>query len=252
MLTYRHDYRFLAIALIELIASTTHASIVIDSWNLVTGVAYTNGGDAHISTVVQNPFAGVYAASGPGPTTAQSTYNISWTTDNADFLIQGSHQAVGADPALLQVGSEGGIYFTTTTDVLLTVDAAYDYNLAGPNLFTRMIFQVYPESNDPVDPIFTAGPHDDTYTGYPASGTLRINGQAIVPAGQTYLLSYSQYMAAHGNTGAVGTGNGYVHFTFAPVPEPAAIVPLALTAILARRPRHRDRCHYRFRTLIRP
>ncbi len=231
----RHKYHFLVGAVLGLLTSSSHASIVIDNWNLVTGVAYTNGGDAHISTVVQNPFVGVYAASGPGPTTALSTYNISWTTDNADFLIQGSHQAVGADPSLLQVGSEGGIYFTTTADLLLNVDAAYDYNLAGPHLFTELFTFLNTRDGGDWPAVFGTNRTADTFTSYPSAGAFSMNYEIPLLAGHQYLMGYSMRILAYNNTGAVGTGDGYIHFTLQEVPEPATFFTFIPVALMRRR-----------------
>lgn len=232
--------------------STTFGSVVqIEQWSLATGANGVNSGGASYFNTVTNPFVDSSQIVDRS-SIAYSAFNFSWDDTSGNFYVKGSHNCVAQNPrpypgatGLEQCVSEGGIYFTPSTDLLLTVDAAYDYNLAGPNLFTRTLFQVIPVYDDPQEPVeyvFVAGPHADTFTGYPATGTLHVNGQAIVPAGRTYLLSYSQYMSAYGNTGAVGTGNGYIHFTFAPVPEPAALVPLAI-AVIASRQTRRSRRH---------
>lgn len=234
----------LAVVLLFASKNTALASLfTVDQWSVGVGVLgefpYSDGDS---SDIVSNPFVESFQAIDRA-SFATASFNFSWNDSSGSFLIDGSHRCVAQNPPPYPgaVGSElcgasAGIYFTTTADLLMSVDAAFDYNLAGPNLFSRIDFSVYPESSvDPVDPVFVSGAHDDTYTHYPASGTLRITGQAIVPAGQTYIFNFQQLMIAKHNTGAIATGDGYLHFTLQEVPEPAMLFPLALGAMFLRR-----------------
>ena len=77
-----------------------------------------------------------------------------------------------------------------------------------------------------------------TANGAPASGTFTGNGQAILPAGHTWSIQYRmEVQADYGYTGEIAAGDGYIHFTLSP--EPAAFLPIALGALLTRRPRSR-------------
>jgi hypothetical protein len=222
------------------ISATVDAGIVIDSWYLETGVLWTGGTNSIASTTVQNPFQSVQDATGPGPTTGHTEYSFGCSASAGDFLIEGSHHVPGIDPQISLAESGGGIYLTPDADLLLAVDAAYTYNLAGPNMFVQLIFEVDPYSSEPADPVFSAVRRDDTVISFPASGTLSIHGQASVPAGQTYIISYSHLLRADGITGATADGSGYIHWTLTEVPAPATLGPLAFAALVLRRPR-RDR-----------
>lgn len=244
------------LALMATIASTITAGLAsgsvfsVDQWSVGAAVAgefpYSDGDS---SNIVSNPFVESFQAIDRA-SSATASFNFSWNDSSGDFLLDGSLRCVAQNlppfPGATgdeSCGANGGIYFTTTADLLMTVDAAFDYNLAGPNLFALIDFNVYPEStNKPKDPIFVSGVHDDTYTHYPAAGTLRITGQAIVPAGQTYIFGFRQYLSADRNTGAIATGDGYLHFTLQTIPEPATSALLILgTLLLSRSQRHRCR-----------
>lgn len=236
-------YGFLAVMAVGRSAAEDPA-FDITQWSLSTGANGGSSGSSVFFQSVMNPFVADSGQLMDRASSSSTSFDFWWNDKYGSFLIQGSQTCVAQNPppfpgsiANESCGSGGGIYFTANADLLLTVDAAYDYNLAGPDLFTRMFFQVYPDSNEPVDPVFAGILHDDTFTHYPAVGTLTISGQAIVPAGRTYLLSYEQSIDAHGNTGATGDGSGYIHFTLQAAPAPAAFFPLALGALALRKRR---------------
>ncbi|MBI5764651.1 MAG: hypothetical protein HZA51_14140 [Planctomycetes bacterium] len=240
----------LAVVLLFASKNTALASLfTVDQWSVGVG---TRGEfpyfDGDSSNIVSNPFVESFQAMDRA-SSATASFDFSWNDSSGDFLIDGSLRCVAQNlpPYPGAIGSElcaasAGIYFTTTADLLMSVDAAFDYNLAGPNLFAFIDFNVYPvTTNKPVDPIFASSMHDDTYTHYPAAGTLRITGQAIVPAGQTYLFSLSQILIADRNTGAIAMGDGYYHFTLQTIPEPATSALLILATLLFSRSQ-RYRC----------
>ncbi|MBI5763602.1 MAG: PEP-CTERM sorting domain-containing protein [Planctomycetes bacterium] len=119
----------------------------------------------------------------------------------------------------------------------MTVDASYNYNLTGPNLYTDLVVGASIVEGELWPEVFSINRVADTFVSYPAAGTFSISHQATLLAGHQYLIGYSMRILALGNTGAVGTGDGYVHFTLTPVPEPSAILPLALATMLLRRRR---------------
>ena len=216
----------------------------VDSWSLN---AYVRGNSDQFGSyfqTVMNPFVADSGQLTDRASTSSVSFDFWWNDQYGSFLIEGSQHCVAQNlpPFPGAIGREdcadaGGIHFTANADLLLSVDAAYPYHLDGPELFAQLLFEVTQVSNDPVDPLFSAVRRDDTFINYPASGTFVIQGQAIIPAGQTYILSYDRGISAWADSGAIADGSGYIHFTLQSVPEPAVLGLLALGGAMIRRRR---------------
>jgi len=222
-----------------LLHAPARGSLIVTQWSLETGVIGSSGQDGIGSYSVQNPFADVQTASW-GPSTARTAFDLSWGSDSGDFLIEASHRAFDIDSGVLRSLSYGGIYITGSTDLLITIDGNYSYSLpVYPmyTVFTAGVSDIQPPHDSP----WGEGYSYDTVNGAPASGTFSMSGQAVLPAGHTWSISYSMYVETYyGATGQIAAGDGYVHFTLSEVPEPAAFLLVALGAPLIWR-RHTNR-----------
>jgi hypothetical protein len=205
----------------------------VTQWELVTAVSATfPGGDAEYSQTVTNPFQVTHTAQFLS-STATTTYSFAWNDTFGDFLVEVTHRAADVDPLRLTSGSSGFIYLTAMTDLLFIADAEYSYSLPVDPMYTAFAFTVY-DAQPPNLAVFNGGGHYDTSVyGAPASGTFPANGQAILSAGHTWVIAYQMEVNAYyGYSGQIAQGDGYLHFTLSEVPEPAALFPLALGALL--------------------
>jgi len=210
----------------------------VTQWDMATGVSASfPHGAAVFSQTVMNPFVEVHTAI-DGASSASTAYNFSWNATFGDFLLQVSHRAADVDPSILRSVSDGFIYITTNADTLFSIDGNYSYSLPVDPMVT--IFNVsVSDAQPPHDSPIGFGNYYGTEDGAPASGSFPIGGQAILPAGHTWLINYLMEVEAfYGYSGQITRGDGYLHFTLQEaVPEPAAFLPLALAALALRRRR---------------
>jgi hypothetical protein len=225
------------------VSATANAgsSFTIDSWSLSAGA---HGPFPYFSSVVFETVANPYTDHGQvteRDSSASTSFDFWWTDQYGSFLIQSSVHCVSQNVppfpgggASELCGADGSMRFTASADLLFSVDAAFLYDLAGPDMFTQLQISII-DVQVPNIGYFDELRRDDTFTSNPASGTLSIQGQAVLPAAHTYSLAYSQLLEAIGNTGDAADGSGTIHFTLSEVPEPAAFFSLALTALVLRR-----------------
>lgn len=231
----RHNVCVTAAALL-FSASGLHASVFdVTQWDLGTGVLASFPHGAGVSSqTVMNPFIANHVAI-DGNSSATTTYSFAWNASVGDFLVQVAHRAADVDPSILRSASDGRIYVTANTDLLFTIDGNYSYSLpVDPMLtiFNMGISDIQPPHDSPIG----FGNSYDTVNGAPASGSFPISGQAILPAGHTWSISYiMEVFALGGLSGQIAQGDGYLHFTLQEaIPEPATLLPLALAAVLVR------------------
>ncbi len=217
--------------------STFSSVFTVDQWSLgasVAGAFPHFDGDGTIE--VTNPLQTTYYAE-VGDSHAQSVYSFNWNDTAGDFLIQASQLAADAEPFLLTTSSSNIFTIHTNQDLLFSYDMACDYNL--PIDFMQVVCALGVVDNTPPnDGYVDAYVVDDTYSDWPASGAFRQTGQVILPAGREYGIAYLMRLMVDGPPSpGFATVDGYVHFTLSEVPEPAALFPLALAAMLLRRSR---------------
>lgn len=94
--------------------------------------------------------------------------------------------------------------------------------------------------SNPTETLFSHGQGDTTDTSGPHGGTFSVSGAtAILPAGRTATIQY-QFRTTYfpgSATGLLASGDGTVHLSMVAIPEPAALGPLAFTALLIRKRR---------------
>ncbi len=218
-------------------------SLTIDDWNLSTGISNSFTGETvfDFSATVQNPFIDSHNVV-LGPSMASSDYDFSWSplTGAGSFRIDTDQRAQGVPSSLLRTSSSGSIWFTTTEDLLLTVDMVVSYDLPADYMTASLEFLV--AHVDPFATLLIVGDYASTWPGTPSSGTLVGSGQVLVPAGDAYLIRYFAELTTFGNTvGHFATGAGTIDFQFQPIPEPGTLSLLAVAALGCLK-RRRPRC----------
>jgi len=192
--------------------------------------------EAAYSQTVQNPFNGSHGAI-LGDSTAHASYSFLWTGDEASFDIRPQHRLEALDGHVL---STGFVRLSIDRDSLLSVRAACNYSLPPSTLnLSSMRIAVLNVRNQQ---FFSGARSGGTFDLRPTSGTLRINGDVLLPGGNTYALNYSADLESFDvqPAGLAGNASGQLTFTISPIPEPSTLLLFApLIAGLVRRCRYR-------------
>ncbi len=229
-------------------AERASASFIIDDW--VIGVRVHDFSTGMVQTAafldVMNPFQDAHAVSlgvPPAVSAASAAYDFAWSEfkGTGSFHAEGSQQAVGVASSTLFSRSSGTILVTTTSDLLVGIDATYSYDLPPDSMLTILNVDIIRQ--DPAGAIYSESRVDDTFLGSPASGIFTINDQVLLPGGNTYSLNYRMLIQSFaGATGVIGTGSGTVDFQL--IPEPSTLwlaVPGGLLLLLRGRRQRRPR-----------
>jgi hypothetical protein len=220
-------------------STSVSATIIIERWDIGTGVVDSGGVYAAGTDIVQNPFNETYDIV-HGNSMANTDFIFSWNDTTGNFLIQASHRAADVDPHTLFSTTFGLINVSADQDLLMTAQGAYAYSLPAWSMGVIFFLGVY-EDVPPYDvPLQFGDAYSTDGNPPPASGIISGGGQAILPAGHTWTIQYRFEVETNGTTGTAATGDGYIHFTLAEVPEIATILPLALGAMLLRHRRNRN------------
>jgi hypothetical protein len=217
-------------------------AFTITEWALGTTVYDSSIGgpeglDSDYNNVVENPFQHTQFAS-VGISTAETTYDFAWSADFGGFLIDAAHEAEDIDTGTLYSRSSGYIWVAPSIDLSLEIAAAYSYYLPPGMMLARL--EIFASDVDTSENLFYAREQDNSFDGYPVSGTFTIDGNATLPAGHTIVLHYEMIIQSFsGQTGLLGTGTGSVSFTLQPVPEPSTLALLATFILIVPRRRHR-------------
>ena len=167
------------------------------------------------------------------PSFATGSYDIQWSGDSATIDVSVSHSLAGFDGS---TSSTSNIRFRPAVDSLFTVNAFFNY-AHPPTLLGSVNFLVVLRMNPPGPAVFSAGDTAGTHWLEPPSGTIPASGSFELLAGNLYQISHivttRNYAAPP--PGAEWLGNGEIHITIAPVPEPATAAMLVLGALMIRR-----------------
>jgi len=209
------------------------SAFTIDDWLLNTGLGLPQGPEYCFFNTVQNPFQdshGVVVAN----STANTAYDFSWMINSAGFNIESSHEVEGLESGSVFAASSGNIWITPTEDLVLSMDAAYSYQFSAiAQIATLSVAVCY--AGQP-GCIFVETERAVGFPGEPSAGTLEIHDEILLPANETWVLSYSQSVhTATSNAGLIVTGSGYVTLTITPEPGVAAIAGLGALVVAWRR-----------------
>lgn len=211
-----------------------NADFAVTAWTLTSGVRDLNAGPGHsdlaVNTTVQSPFTGnldaAYANS-----ISQAGYQYNWDLTTGQFNNAAHIEAQGGPDFLASI--DNLVRITPTTDVLLTVDAQWTFQLGGGDrssfltiLAGQLGSPLLMNWNYQSSPIF----------GGPTSATWTVHDSVLLPAGGNYRFRcIFRFDSFSGSPAVLSTGTGFANFTLTTVPEPAAILPFAITALQIRR-----------------
>jgi hypothetical protein len=211
-------------------------AFTVEQWFLDV-VVQDSSTSEHVSAgfrTVQNPFQDSHSvALASGLTTAAAEYDFSWFPDYGSFGIEASLQAEDTGGFHVGAVSRGLIYLEPTVDLTVLVSGAYSYDLPVGSLATD--FSILVADAETYEIFFYDFQGDDTFLDPSASGTFTMEGEAVLPAGRTYLMDYTMDLDAYGSTGALATGSGWVNFQIIPEPATATLLLLPAAVLLLRR-----------------
>jgi hypothetical protein len=235
----RRIYVLAAGLLPSLLWTDARADLLISDWLLQTGVLAPSSRDFSEFITVENPFVRSHVAT-LGASISSVDYEFGWSGNRAAFLIDIDQRASEQPGGFVLSDAFGLINFTTTTEITMSLSAAYTFDLPGYLMKAVQSVEVYNRQTeeDYVQILNIAGPT----TSGPIAGTFQEAQQAVIPAYCNCTFRYDIYVITEVDAGATGMGSGYLNVTMQPVPEPAAFLTLALGALLLRRP-----CAHRIR-----
>jgi hypothetical protein len=241
-MSQRKNLFLIAALVVGAAGPSVRADFIIPQWRLGVSVYDSSSGedDTSIFATVQNPFQDSHSATA-GISTAETTYDFAWSADFGSFLIDAAHEAEDVDPGFLLVRSSGFIWVAPSIDLSLEISAAYSYYLPPHMMMAELKVVVFDE--DTSERLFYSLQRDNSFDGYPVSGTFTVDGNATLPAGHTTFLYYRMSIVSFSSQppGLLATGTGSVSFTLQPVPEPSTLALLApLVLIVPRRRHHRS------------
>lgn len=176
------------------------------------------------------------------PSFATGNYDVQWSGDTATIDVSVSHRLSGFQGS---TSSTSNIRIRPSVDSLFTVDAFFNYS-HPPALLGAVNFFVTLRMNPPAPTVFSAGDAAGTHWLEPPSGTIPASGSFPLLAGNLYQISHIINTANYDPPppGAEWLGNGEIHITINPIPEPAAAMLLAIGAMMfhTRRPRPPMQC----------
>ena len=209
------------------------ADFTVNSWRLVAGIIdEQSGGPTEQNTSVANPFSGSLNASHSN-SLAQAAYQFNWDLATGQFNNTAHVEAQGG-PSFL-AGVDNLVRITPTTDVLLSVDAEWDFHLGGGDRSSFLFVQVG-QNGSPLLMNWNYG--SSPIFGGPSSAVWTIHDSVILPAGGSYFFrSIFRFDSFSGSPTVLSTGTGFANFSLTTVPSPATLAPMALATLLIRKRR---------------
>lgn len=209
--------------------SRAAADFVVPDWRLNVSVRdfQTNQGSVYFNQIPQPGFDQTIVNSYSN-SVAQVAYAYNYSAVDGQFDTDVHLEAQGGPD--FRSGTDNLVRFIPSTDVFLTIDAQWQYQLAGGNRETRMAI--------------TAGRWNEAATlnfdntaalvfGAPPTGAWNYQNSILLPAGHEYFFrSIFRLQNWSGSPTALSVGNGYARFTLTTVPEPSGLLLLAVGGVL--------------------
>lgn len=219
--------------LMHFAATTALADFTVTSWRLAAGISDNNPpATTHLNTSVVNSFFSSLNAARDN-SIAQAAYQYNWNPATGQFNNTAHVEAQGG-PSFLAV-VDNLVRITTTTDVLLSVDAEWDFHLGGGDRSSFLFVQV----GQPGSPLLMNWNYGSSpIFGGPSAAVWTIHDSVLLPAGGSYFFRcIFRFDSFTGSPTVLSTGTGFANFSLTTVPCPAALGPLAFAGILIRKRR---------------
>lgn len=176
-----------------------------------------------------------------GSSTSQASYAFQLGSDFVDYFITSQHHCVQQIDNSTRCRTQGSFVFTPRTEVLVTAEAFYNYHMpTDPMIAGAGVSVLNLDMPSGQQTVLGDGNTIQSFFG-PATGTIPLSASGILQPGFRYRMSYSAIIFFLGGQPSTATGDAMFHLRVTEIPEPAALGPLALGALLvrARRCRHR-------------
>ncbi|MCB9852151.1 MAG: hypothetical protein H6819_03575 [Phycisphaerales bacterium] len=221
-----------------MVSAAKAANIDVFEMGMTTS-AYVDGGhDSESNLTVINPFVATQHAQ-LGLTEVTTIYDLAWGPDGGrfDFLFD---QVIDDSDDYVSSDTFGGVGIISDVDLWLDYQYTYTYSHLtgdfGITSTTRIIHIADDGDAFLLNDIKLGGARRFQ----PSSGVYMSATQVLLEAGERYGISYLIRLDAAEETGAIGFGNGSLHFTLTPVPEPSVAWFCILAGGMVRRRRRRN------------
>lgn len=238
-------FSFVAVAIVCAHPVSAPADLIVENIRFLERVSPNSGGADSQSTFFEfppSPNAIAFSQTAMiAPSFATGNYDVQWSGDTATIDVSVSHRLSGFQGS---TSSTSNIRIRPSVDSLFTVDAFFNYS-HPPALLGAVDFFVTLRMNPPAPTVFSAGDSSGTIGLDPPSGTIPASGSFPLLAGNLYQISHIINTANYDPPppGAEWLGNGEIHITINPIPEPTTLALLApaLCLFITRRTRIRAR-----------
>lgn len=237
-LSDRMNHRSCIWALIVALAFCRVASAVnIDVFEMTMTTRVLVDGEQHSQYVFgpTNPLMTTRHAQ-LGLTEATSVFDLAWGPTGGRFDLLFDH-VIEDGPGFSESTAFGGIGVTSDVDVWLDYQYTFSFNNLNGGIILTSVNQVAESTQTGATNIFRIVRQGGAGALDPTSGTFVTSRQVLLEANEVYGISYSNTLLGGEDSGALGTGNGSLHFTLTPVPEPATAMLLTLMSIVFTRRR---------------
>lgn len=187
------------------------------------------------------PFVGTHTAT-MDLSTSQADYAFQLGANFVDYFITIQHHCVQETNDDKRCRSSGSIDFTPRTDVFVTIDGSFNYQLPT-NFMTAGAGARVQRPDLPINQQILFGAGGSVTSGLnPPVGSIPLVASGLVPAGHHYFLFYTAQTQYFSGAAVTANSNAVIRFRLTEVPDPAALGPLAIGALLLRRRRQRNAC----------
>ncbi|MCB9854112.1 MAG: PEP-CTERM sorting domain-containing protein [Phycisphaerales bacterium] len=203
----------------------------------MTTEVQVDGQDDYDSTLtVVNPFVATHHAQ-LGLTEATTVFDLAWGPAGGrfDFLFD---NVIDSTPDIAFSSNFGGVGFISDVDVWLDYEYIYAFDNLNGGIILTSINSIAHITDDGTHFLLRSVRRGGAGSLDPPSGIFTTTRHILLEAGEHYTVSYSIDIQDGFVGGVIGTGNGSLHFTLTPVPEPATAPLLAFAGVAAFR-RHR-------------
>jgi len=216
------------------------ANIDVFEMGMTTLVLADGGQDFQSSLTVTNPLVTTQHAQ-LGLTEATTIIDLAWGPAGGrfDFLF---NQVIDDSTGYVASTTAGQVNLTSDVDLWLEYEYTYSYSNLGGDAGIDSSTRVIQITDGGFIDLMSDGQVGGAAWLQPTSGTFTASYQLLLPAGEPYGILYATEINSAADFGVVGLGNGSLHFTLTPVPEPASAFLLAFagTAVLRRQRRFKS------------